>query len=197
MFHLVRHAAHDNVGGFLAGRTPGIRLGPAGRAQAGRVARRIARETVDAIYASPRERTQETAQAIGTALGLSVETSEALDEIDFGVWSGRTFDALSEDWHWRRWNAARALTRTPNGEAMRDAQRRILDLMDDLVAAGAGHVVLVTHADPIKSALAYYLGLPLGNLAAFDIAPGSLSTIERGDWNARVLLMNEVPPEAA
>src|SRR5690348_50874 len=103
-FFLVRHAAHDNVGGFLAGRTPGIRLGADGRAQAARLAQRLTRESFEAIYASPLERAEETAAAISAANHVAVERAEALNEVDFGSWSGRTFDDLDRDPAWRRWN---------------------------------------------------------------------------------------------
>ena len=76
-FFLVRHAAHDNLGGYLAGRMEGIRLGPDGRAQAGRLGERMKRERFDAIVASPRERTQETGETMAhverRVLGLIAE----------------------------------------------------------------------------------------------------------------------------
>ena len=77
---LVRHAAYDNLGGFLAGRSPGVRLGVEGRAQAAKLAERLRRERLDAVEASPRERTQETARAIADASGLAQpRTVDALD----------------------------------------------------------------------------------------------------------------------
>src|SRR3954466_14023653 len=116
-FFLVRHAAHDNVGGFLAGRTLGVRLGPAGRAQAVRLAERMRRETFAAIHASPRERSQETAYAISSACGVGpVKTDAALDEIDFGAWSGKTFAELNLDPDWQFWNSDRGRAETPAGE---------------------------------------------------------------------------------
>ena len=66
---LVRHAAHDNVGQYLAGRMPGVALGEAGRAQARRLARRLSRERIDRIQSSPVQRTRETAQAIADVVG--------------------------------------------------------------------------------------------------------------------------------
>src|SRR4051794_3263216 len=109
-FYFIRHAAHDNVGCFLAGRMEGIRLGPAGKAQAERLAHRMQREEINAIYSSPRERTRQTAAAIAQACNLDEpETAEALDEIDFGTWSGQTFETLDADPAWRRWNSTRSL----------------------------------------------------------------------------------------
>lgn len=195
---LVRHAAHDNVGGYLAGRTPGVALGEAGRAQARRLARRMARERIDMIQASPVQRARETAQAIAEATGVGVAIAPALEEIDFGAWSGRTFDDLNRDEHWRRWNAARSLTATPAGETMLGLQQRVYAHLLQVVAAHPGaHVVMVSHADPIRAALGVVLGVSLDRLQSFDIAPASISAIEFDPWGATVRLVNENTPDEA
>jgi broad specificity phosphatase PhoE len=192
-FYLVRHAAHDNVGGFLAGRTPGIRLGEAGRAQAARLGQRMASEQFDAIYASPRERTQQTAQAIAAARQLPVHTAQELDEVDFGAWSGKTFDVLNADPAWRQWNTIRSLSRTAGGESMLDVQRRALGLLERLGRDHDGaRLVLVSHADIIKTVVSHVLGLPVDAWPRFDIGPASISTIVVGDWGAKLWTLNEV-----
>lgn len=192
-FLLVRHAAHDNVGGFLAGRMPGVRLGEGGRAQAARLGERMRREAFDAIHASPRERTQETALAIADGRGLTVETAPELDEVDFGRWSGRDFPDLNTDPLWRKWNTVRSVTRTPGGETMLDVQRRALALMERLAAISDDRaVVLVTHADVIKTVVSYHLGLPVDAWPRFEISPASLTTLVVGDWGAKLLGLNEV-----
>lgn len=197
-FLLVRHAAHDNVGGFLAGRTAGVRLGEAGLAQASRLAIRLAREHFDAIQASPRDRTQQTAAAVASGRGLSgedmpVEIVDALDEIAFGSWSGRVFEDLNADPHWRRWNEARSVTRTPGGESMLDVQRRVIRHIEQQGEAyPGGVVVLVTHADIIKAVAGYYLGLGVDAWSRFDIDPASISTLIVGDWGAKLRGLNEV-----
>jgi broad specificity phosphatase PhoE len=192
-FYFIRHAAHDNVGGFLAGRMEGIRLGAAGQAQAERLARRMQREEIDAIYCSPRERTRETAAAIATACDVGEpETTDALDEIDFGTWSGQTFETLNADPAWRRWNMTRSLCRTPGGESMLDVQQRILSLIEMLLRKnGARKVALVSHADVIKTAVSHFLGLPIDAWPRFDIAPASITSIAAGDWGAKVITVNE------
>lgn len=194
LFLLIRHAAHDNVGAFLAGRMTGISLGAAGRAQAGRLAARLASEPVAAIYTSPRERTCETAAAIASATSAGQPSlSPDLDEIDFGVWSGRSFDDLNGDLAFRRWNAVRSQCRTPGGESMLDVQQRVTRLMERLDAsAPVGAVLLVSHADVIKAALMHHLGLPIDAWEKLEISPASISTIETTGWGSKVLGINEV-----
>jgi broad specificity phosphatase PhoE len=193
-FYFIRHAAHDNVGGFLAGRMDGVRLGPAGTAQAERLAHRMEREEINAIYSSPRQRTRQTAAAIAKACNLDEpETAEALDEIDFGTWSGQTFETLDADPAWHRWNTTRSLCRTPGGESMLDVQQRILTLVEMLLRKkAASKVALVSHADVIKAAVSHFLGLPIDAWPRFDIAPASITSIAAGDWGAKVITVNEL-----
>jgi broad specificity phosphatase PhoE len=194
VFFLVRHAAHDKGGSFLAGRAPGIHLGETGRQQAARLAERLKRERPDVIHTSPRERTLETAQFIVSALGLPVpEVAEELDEIDFGTWSGRTFDDLSHDSAFQRWNAMRILAHTPAGESMLDVQVRILRHIERIrTRAGARGVILVSHEDVIKAAVLYYLGLPLDAWSRFDIEPASITTLVLSEVGAKLNGINEV-----
>ncbi|HET8728707.1 MAG TPA: histidine phosphatase family protein [Alphaproteobacteria bacterium] len=192
-FFLVRHAAHDQLGRVLTGRMPGVSLGAAGRSQAARLAERLAQERVTAVLTSPLERSCETAEPIVRRLGVPIRISESLNEIDFGAWTGRSFAELEAEVLWQRWNAFRSGTRTPGGETMAQAQARIVGLMERLrnELPGTG-VVLVSHGDMIKAALAHHLGLSLDLFHRIEISPASISVVELGDWGPRVLAVNEV-----
>ena len=171
----------------------GVRLGEEGRAQAERLAVRLSRESVAAVQSSPLERARETAEPIARQFGLGVEVADAMNEIEVGEWSGTPFDELRDDPRWTLWNSARSVTRAPGGETMLEVQARTLAHMETLRARFADQgVVIVSHADVIKAALAYCLGLSLDGLQRFDIAPASLSTVVIGDWGAKVLSVNEV-----
>jgi broad specificity phosphatase PhoE len=190
---LVRHAAHDNVGGYLAGRMPGVPLGQAGLAQARRLAQRMARERIDAIQSSPVQRCRQTAQAIAEVVARDVEIAPGLEEVDFGAWSGRSFEELNRDELWRRWNAARSMTATPAGETMLGVQQRIYaHILSTVRANPDAQIVMVSHADPIRAALAVVLGLSLDRLQSLDIAPASISIIDFDPWGATVRLVNEL-----
>jgi len=194
-FFLVRHAAHDNVGAFLAGREVDVRLGEAGLAQAKRLAIKMSRERTDAIHSSPRRRTRETAAAISAELGVEDRVAPDLDEIDFGKeWCGRDFGELDRDPRWRQWNAERATARTPAGETLGDVQKRIVGLIECIRAESrGGSHVLVSHADVIKVAITHYLGLGLEFIDRFEISPASISTLVANDWGARLVTLNDLP----
>ncbi|MCC2690776.1 MAG: fructose-2,6-bisphosphatase [Rhizobiaceae bacterium] len=192
-FFLLRHAAHDDVGSYLAGRSPNVFLGPEGRAQALRLGERMLRERFAVIFSSPRERTQETAQAVSVTCAVGpIELSDDLDEIDFGPWSGKTFVELNQDPAWRHWNEQRAVARTPGGESMEQVRRRVCGCMGNLSRKYQGEgVVLVSHADVIKSVVCHVLGLPVDCGFRFDIEPASLSVVVMGDWGAKLIRLNE------
>nr|WP_245215465.1 histidine phosphatase family protein [Pararoseomonas baculiformis] len=188
----MRHAAHDRVGSTLCGRMAGVSLGPAGRAQAEALARRLARESLSALYTSPLERARETAAPIAARMGLAPQISPAIQEIDYGDWTGRDFAALDGDAEWAHWNAARGTARVPGGECMAEAQSRAVAEIERLGAAHPGErIAVVSHADVIKAVLARYLGLDLDNLLRFDIAPASVSALALWEGDGKVLCMNE------
>ena len=191
---LLRHAAHDDVGRYLAGRAAQVNLGATGLAQARRLGTRMAREQFDAVFASPRERAQQTAAAVAVARGeMPVETVEALDEVDFGAWSGSTFEELNKRDDWQRWNGLRSMAETPAGETMLDVQRRAVGFVRQLTARDAnGRFTLVSHADVIRSIVAHVLGLPIDTWQRFDISPASITTLVIGDWGGKVLTLNEI-----
>jgi broad specificity phosphatase PhoE len=193
MFFLVRHAAHELVDRVLCGRMPGVSLGEEGRAQARRVAKRLAGESVAAIHTSPLARAQETAAPIAEQLDLKPQIHEAINEIELGEWAGREFAALQEDTRWTSWNNARGVTRPPGGETMLEVQARVVGHLERVRSSHANQaVVLVSHADVIKAALLYCLGMPIDGCRLFDISPASITRVVIGDWGAKVLSMNEV-----
>src|SRR5688572_2951256 len=92
---LVRHGQTPTTGASLPGRAPGLHLADAGKAQAETAARRIgALSKVAAVYASPLERTRETAAPIAKALSTRVKIDRGLLECDFGDWTGRSLKDL-------------------------------------------------------------------------------------------------------
>jgi len=192
-FFLVRHAAHDRVNRVLCGRMPNVVLGALGHAQARSLAERLSRESISAIYSSPLERAQETAAPIAERIGVAPRIADALNEIDFGEWSGRAFDDLDGDRQWSVWNAARGITRPPGGEMMVQAQARALAFLEHAHNAHPeSGVVLVSHCDVIKAMLLHCLGLGLDGYQRLEVSPASISTVVVGPWGAKILSINEV-----
>jgi probable phosphomutase (TIGR03848 family) len=191
LIYLVRHGMCDPVGRLIAGRAPGVHLNEEGRAEVMALARHLQSVPLSRIISSPLERTVETADAIASLRGLPVSVDEGLIEIDFGDWTGRTLESLAPDEAWKRFNAARSVTRIPGGEWMLDVQRRMVRCMDELERSARGEsVALVSHGDVIKAAIAWYAGMPLDFFPRFEIAPASVSIVQLESWGPEIRLVN-------
>lgn len=184
-FVLVRHAAHDWLGRGVAGRMPGVLLNAQGRQQAERLVQRLDGRRIESIHCSPRERARETVAPLATALGLTVQIEDALDEIDFGEWTGRTFEELRGDAaRWQQWVDHKGGASAPGGEAFADVQQRVMAAIEHLRRVRPSETLLLcSHGDVIKAAIAGFLGLSLDHVERFEIAPASISVIETStDW---------------
>lgn len=199
---LVRHGKTPTTGSVLPGRASGLHLADEGRAQAEAVAERIlalheARTSakdgtgVTAVYASPLERTRETAAPIAKALGLRTKTRRGLLECEFGEWTGRELKELMKLPEWKTVQQHPSGFRFPKGESFGEMQARIVDSVNELVAEHPGEIVVaVSHADPIKAAVASALGTPLDLFQRIVIGQCSVSAVLHGAHGPTVLAVN-------
>jgi probable phosphoglycerate mutase len=190
---LVRHGQTPTTGSTLPGRAPGLHLADKGIEQANAAAERIAPfgDKVAAVYASPLERTKETAAPIAKALGQRVKTERGLLECDFGEWTGQQLKALMKLPEWRTVQSHPSGFRFPGGEAFTEMQVRITSALARLVAAHPGTtVVAVSHADPIKAAVADAMGTHLDLFQRIVVSPCSVTAILYGAGAPIVLCVN-------
>ena len=176
---LVRHGNTATTGKLLPGRAPGLHLAETGLRQAERAGERIAElKRVDALYMSPLERARETAAAIAKATGVKPKVDRGLLECDFGDWTGAELKALVKLPEWRTVQRAPSTFRFPNGESFTEMQVRIVTTLDRVRARHqGGTVVCVSHADPIKAAMAHALGTHLDLFQRIIISTCSISAI--------------------
>ncbi len=209
---LVRHGRTPTTGQVLPGRAPGLHLGDEGLAQAEAAATRIAdlafrgkahhkrrpKSRVTAVYASPMERTQETAAPIATAVGHRVRSNKGLLEADFGSWTGRKLSELNKLPEWQQVQKYPSGFRFPDGESFSEMQQRICGTIQSLVARHPGEtIVAVSHADPIKAAVADAMGTHLDLFQRIAIAPCSLSAVAYGTDGTFVLTVNNTGDDLA
>ncbi|HEX7097327.1 MAG TPA: MSMEG_4193 family putative phosphomutase [Acidimicrobiales bacterium] len=189
---LVRHGQTPTTGSTLPGRARGLHLADAGREQAETAARRIAAlKDVVAVYASPLERTRETAAPIAKKLGLKVQIERGLLECDFGDWTGRPLKELFKLPEWVTVQRYPSGFRFPGGESFSEMQQRITEAIARLVARHPEKtVVAVSHADPIKAAVAHALGTHLDLFQRIVVSPCSVSVIAYGAAGPTVLAVN-------
>lgn len=192
---LVRHAVNDFVKtGKLAGWTPEVHLNDEGKAQAEALGKRLADAPIQRLYASPLERTMETAEAVRQHHPkLQIVQNTEIGEVRYGDWEGLEINALRHRkmWHVVQETPSRAYF--PNGETMRGVQTRAVNEIERLAAAHPRElVVVVSHADLIKMIVAHYLGMHLDNFQRIVISPASISSLSLGYGRPYVATMNDV-----
>ena len=192
----VRHGQTPTTGKVLPGRAAGLHLAEKGERQAEAVAERIAAlqngdRKIAAVYASPLERTQQTAAPIARALGLRVRRNQGLLEADFGEWTGAELKKLYKKAEWRTVQRNPSGFRFPGGESFIEMQTRICGAVDRLRAAHPGQtIVAVSHADPIKAAVAHAMGTHLDLFQRIVVSPCSVSAVLYGLDGPVVLAVN-------
>jgi probable phosphomutase (TIGR03848 family) len=191
----VRHGRTPTTGNVLPGRAPGLHLSETGRTQAEQAAARIAAAMphVDAVYSSPLERARQTAAPIAQRLGKKVKVARGLLECDFGEWTGGSLKELSKRPEWRTVQRYPSGFRFPGGESFAEMQARMAATVSHLCAAHQGKaVVLVSHADPIKAAVADALGTHLDLFQRIVVSPCSVTAVAYGADGPVVLAVNVV-----
>jgi broad specificity phosphatase PhoE len=119
----------------------------------------------------------ETAILVAERFGLPVSPSDALDEIDFGEWTGASFIDLAADRRWTEWNSSRSTARCPGGESQSEAQARALAFAFE-AATASERPLLVTHCDIIRALICWEERRSLDDIHAVRCDPGSVATLE-------------------
>ena len=196
---LIRHGLTPTTGVKLPGRARGLHLSDDGKRQADGLVKRLAAVTkLGAIYASPLERARETAAPLARERGRAVRVEPGLVELDVGDWTGLSLKQASHKPEWTAVQRHPSGFRFPGGESFVEMQSRITGALGRLVARHRGEVlVAVSHADPIKAAVAHALGTPLDLFQRIFIAPASVSAISYRRDGVGVLTVNSVDGDLA
>jgi probable phosphoglycerate mutase len=191
---LVRHGETDwNAAGRIQGHsdTP---LNAAGHEQARRVARRLAREPVQALYSSDLARASQTATAIGHTLGLPVVTSPRLRERQYGAWEGLTAAEIQACFpeQFAEWRARSTDFTPPQGESRSQLLTRALAELQAIARRHAREVVVVvTHGGFCYVLINHILGSVDGDRREFAFGNASIHTLEVIAERWSVISVNE------
>jgi len=202
---LARHAVTAQTGPMLTGRAAGVQLSDEGRRQAEALAERLAPLPVAAVYASPIERTTETAAAVAARHDLDVEPLPGVIEADYGDWTGQKLADLAKTDLWKVVQRTPSRAAFPGGESLFAMQARTVAALDRVVSDHLGQlVVVVSHADPIKAAIAHYTGVHLDLFQRIVVSPASVTAFEFGHHGVAMVKCNDTgaldelkPPPAA
>jgi probable phosphomutase (TIGR03848 family) len=194
---LIRHGENDFTKKHkLAGYTPNVHLNERGQSQAQALADALKEVPIKAIYSSPLERAVETATPIAAARELEIQNEAGLLETNVGKWQGRSLAALRLQKHWKVVQNAPSRAQFPEGETFYECQTRIVAALDSISRKYKPQdiVACVFHADPIKLAIAHYIGLPLDHFQRLSCDTGSLTALYVNESGANLIKLNQRPP---
>ncbi len=189
---LVRHGETDwNAEGRVRG---GGQLNARGRAQTAALAQRLAPEHIAAIYSSPTQRTQETANPIAQPLGLQVQYRDTLVDLNYGQWSSATLEELwaGDPELARRWEQEPHTVRFPGGDSLADLRARVQSFVDEVLARHLDDtVLLVTHESPICTVVCIMLGLDDSHHRQWHVENASVTIVEVKEDGPVVVTVND------
>ncbi|MFZ5910771.1 MAG: histidine phosphatase family protein [Chloroflexota bacterium] len=195
---LTRHGENEFVKkGKLAGRMPNIHLNERGRAQAEALGNAFANIPLSALYSSPLERALETAGPIAKACKLTTIEVPGLLESDVGRWQGKSWKGLMKTEAWTLIQQSPSRFRFPGGESFPEMQTRVVSALEGIYERHKKPqdvVAVVFHADPIKLAVAHFIGLPLDHFQRLACDTGSVTLLAISKGSAQLLWMNRLPP---
>jgi alpha-ribazole phosphatase len=163
---LIRHGEPAGVRGRCYGKLD-VGLSAAGRAQMEAAGRCLQAERFDAIYASPRVRTMESARILASFHACACREDTGLCEIDFGDFEGLTYDEIAARYPelYRQWMDSPTEVQFPNGESFAAMRLRVLRAFEEIRTASEGRTAaIVTHGGVIRILLAWVLEMPGRNL---------------------------------
>ncbi len=176
---LIRHGETQwNREGRVQGYHADSPLTEAGRGQARALAARLARERVDALYASDTGRATETASPIGAATGLRIIHDAALRERNYGAFEGRTFAEVERDFpeEYETFRTRDPHYAPPGGESAAQFRDRVMAALERIAAEAAGkRVAVVTHGGVLGIAYRHAMDLPLEARHGYSLANASLN----------------------
>ncbi len=179
----MRHGqAENNVSRTLVGRHIESHLTPQGKQQVADAAKQLKSIPIDKVYASPVIRAMETAQIVCETLGMDYEIDERLYEIELGKLVGMNYEEVTTkygDLFLRFYAEHDPVLDSFGVEPFSAVKQRVKNLLDDVLKKHEdSNVLMVTHLDPIKAALATLLDLKPEALYRWHIRNASLTVLK-------------------
>jgi broad specificity phosphatase PhoE len=194
---LVRHGATPLTADDRFAGTSDVPLGPEGRAQCERLADRLTRAPLAAIYSSPLQRTITTGTIVGKPHGLMPVLEDGLREIDHGHWEGLRRADVQRMYpeEYAAWERDPVNVAPEGGETAYQVLVRALPVMNDIIRRHPGQSVLVVaHKATNRVLIAQWLGIELRSYRdRIEQLPACLNLLDfKSPGEARLVLLNDV-----
>jgi broad specificity phosphatase PhoE len=193
---LIRHAEVETAHQRTFGGQIDMNLSLRGKRQAKQLAGYLHSKTLDAIYASPMKRVQQTlAPTLKNSAPAQIILPE-LREIDFGDWTGLGWETVKNKFSFapHEWLDQIERHGAPNGENGRDFRARVEPCLREIIRQHPGqNIAVFCHGGVIRMILAILLGLPLPKTNLFEIEYASITQVALHPHMAEVELLNFTP----
>ena len=194
--YLVRHGSTPLLAEDRFAGTTNVPLSDEGREQVRRLAARLAGQPVAAFYASPMDRTMETAAIVAAPHGQSVRPCEGLREISHGRWEGMARAEVERLYpeEYSRWETDPFSYAPEGGESGLAVTARALPALLEIVSAHENeHVLVATHKATLRLLISSLLGFdPRSYRDRLDQSPAALNILDfRDPTRARLTLFND------
>jgi len=202
--YFIRHGeVEEKYHKVFGGSRIDMALSPLGQKQAEAVAAWLKETKLDALYASPMLRVQQTLAPLAQQRGMQPELMAGLREVDFGDWTGNRWDEVLAKFGVSAFDWLEIIENggIPNGENMADLRSRVQECLSRIVNAHPHQKVAVfCHGGIIRVMLTLLLEMPLMRMAHFNIEYGSISVVEllpERKHAVEIELLNFQPPLVA
>ena len=194
-FILVRHGQTEwNRGDERFRGRADLPLNETGHMQAQKIAARLSKETITAIYSSPLQRAIQTVQPLAAKLRLPVQQHPGLLDLDIGALEGMTVDEARAAFPdvIEKWMNAPGHTKFPKGESFKAMRTRIMAMLDELVDQHPGETIaLAAHRSVCMAMLCVVLGMDADLLWRIHQDNACINRFEKHDAGWCVTAMNE------
>ena len=193
-FYIVRHG---QTNWNILGKTQGhgnSDLTPKGENQALELSNAIKEYPIDYIYSSDLGRAVQTAEIIGSTIGVDVIQTPSLREMGFGDWEGLLIEEIKKDHAktYETWRNQPHLVNIPNGETLHIIKDRVDAFIKELNEKYDNkHILLVSHSVTVRVMLLSFLNSGVENIYRIKQDNTALNIVEYRDYGPVVIKMND------
>lgn len=195
---LLRHGEVEAAYQRVFGGRIDMNLSPRGHEQAAALAKWLAKQPLNAVYASPMKRVQQTMAPFSATAGWSARavTVPNLREVDFGDWTGHTWEAVREKFGVSAFQWLAELDRggIANAEDARSYRERVETFVREVLQKHpTENIAVFCHGGVIRMILSVLLKIPLPQMAGFEIDYASATNVAILPHKAEVQFLNYTP----
>ena len=191
---LARHGETDDNARLIFQGQGGGSLNARGRAQAERLAGRLA-GALDLIVSSDLTRARETAEEVARANRVEIVFDREVREVDVGAWTGLAYEEVERRFpeEWAAWRAGLDVPRG-GGETYAALATRVAGALERIARDHVGkRVLVVSHGAALRSAVCLALGIsPSWNAPLAGLHNTSLSRLRYEEEKIHLVTYNDV-----